>query len=360
MAEIWHSLHWPTFTYDKAKTEQLLAQSAQAVGQVVGLVDGLGKAEQDDLRMSQIAQEAIASFRIEGVSLDPGAVEASVIASLKHRNQAAISRRSDAVVELMLDARTTRAPMTQELVCGWHRLLFFGIEVEDLGEWRSFELEIVRSATAGTQDVLYKAPPPDRIADEMAVFFDWLNRPDDTPTAVRAALAHLWFESIHPFSDGNGRIGRALIEYVFAGTNALPFSFSRQVERDKKAYYQALQDGRTEGQGGIDATAFVTWFLQTLLAAATHSKEEARFIVRKNQFFWRFADVLTGRQMAVLEKLFEQGADRVGQGVSSKSYCRIANVSTATSTRDLSAMEKADALRRSEAGGRSTLYWVNF
>ena len=144
-------------------------------------------------------------------------------------------------------------------------MLFFGIEVEDLGRWRQFDIDIVRSAAAGLNDILYKAPPPDRVDAEMSAFIDWLNDKPEMPAPIIAAIAHLWFESIHPFSDGNGRVGRAVIEYVFANrSRALPFSLSRQIEKDKKAYYNALQDGRKAGKGAIDATAFVVWFLTTL------------------------------------------------------------------------------------------------
>ena len=182
-------------------------------------------------------QEAIASFRIAGVALDAAEVETSVVASLKHRGRAEFSRRSEAVAVLMQEARSSKGPMDTETLCAWHRLLFTGIEVEDPGRWRSYGIEIVRSATAGSNDVLYTAPPLERVAAEMARFFAWLNSPQDQPVAVKAALAHLWFETIHRFSDGNGR---ALIEHVFAGSRALPFSFSRQVERDDRVARIAL------------------------------------------------------------------------------------------------------------------------
>jgi Fic family protein len=292
---------------------------------------------------------------------DPAEIEASVIASLKHRDRAALSRRSDAIVELMVAARQAEDPLTRETLWEWHRLLFFGIEVEDLGRWRPFEIDIVRSAAAGSNDILYKAPPPDRVDAEMSAFIDWLNAKPEMPVPVVAAIAHLWFESIHPFSDGNGRVGRAVIEYVFASrSRALPFSLSRQIEKDKKAYYAALQDGRKAGRGAIDATAFVVWFLATLKSAADAGRDEAHFLVRRNQFFLRFGDVMSERQKSVLQTLFAQGKGRLEQGLSAKSYSKIANVSGPTATRDLGGMERTGALSRSESGGRSTVYWIDF
>lgn len=356
MKHIWETPYWPNFGYDHAATETALAQAVAMIGETSGLIAGLSKADQEHLQLSQIVREAMASFGIEGVTLDEAQIEASVIASLKHRNQGPVGHRSDAVARLMLSARETRGPLVAETLFDWHRLLFFGIEVEDLGRWRSFEIEIVRSASAGSHEVLYKAPPPADVPSEMDRFFEWLNTELGLPVSVRAALAHLWFESIHPFSDGNGRIGRALIEYVFACEHPLPFSFSRQVEADKKAYYAALQAGRREGRGMVDATAFVLWFLQTLVSAASGAREEAIFLVRRNQFFLAHAKDLSVREEKVLRKLFDQGAERLAQGLSARSYCKIANVSSATATRDLLALEQRGILQRSTAAGRSTVY----
>ncbi|MBQ4809466.1 Fic family protein [Phaeobacter sp. HS012] len=361
MSQIWQTPAWPRFGYDHAGIEPDLARAAEAVGEVTGLVHGLTPQEQEDLLLRQIVQEAMASFGIEGVALDASEIEASVVASLRHRDRAAISRRSDAVAELMLTARRADQPLDSARILTWHRLLFTGMEVEDLGRWRRFEMEIVRSATAGPGDVLYKAPPPDRLEAEMAQFLDWVNADQGLPVAVKAALAHLWFESIHPLSDGNGRIGRALIEHVFARNRALPFSLSRQVERDKKAYYAALQAGRKEGATGmIDATEFVLWFLRTLRRAAASARDEAGFILRRNQFFLRYGPMLNDRQAHALRLLFEQGPERLAVGLSAKSYRKITKTSPATATRDLRALEAAGVVTRMEAGGRSTAYAIQF
>jgi Fic family protein len=360
MKHIWQSTLWPKFDYDRKAAEPHLAAAVEAMGEVSGLQAGLDQRDLEELRLSHIVQEALASFGIEGVALDPAEIEASVIASLNHRDRAAFSRRSDAIVELMVAARQADGPLTKQILWEWHRLLFFGIEVEDLGRWRQFEIDIVRSAAAGSNDILYKAPPPDRVDAEMSAFIDWLNDKPEMPAAIVASIAHLWFESVHPFSDGNGRVGRAVIEYVFASrARALPFSLSRQIEKDKKAYYAALQDGRKMGRGAIDATAFIVWFLTTLKSAADAGRDEAHFLVRRNQFFMRFGDVMSERQKAVLQTIFAQGRGRLEQGISAKSYSKIGRVSGPTATRDLGAMERAGALRRSESGGRSTVYWIN-
>jgi Fic family protein len=358
MTYIWQSAHWPNFTHDPAIIAPHLAAAMRALGEVAGLRAGMNADDLEELNRRQIVQEALSSFEIEGVTLDAAEIEASVIASLKHRDKAAFGRRSDAIVELMLAARDAQGPLTARMLCDWHRLLFHGIEIEDLGRWRSFDIEIVRSAAAGHADVLYKGPPAGDVAEQMDVFLDWLGQDTQLPVPVRAAIGHLWFESIHPFSDGNGRIGRALIEHAFGCEQPLPFTLSRQIERDKRGYYAALQAARIEGRGGIDATAFVVWFLDALTAAADAGRAEALFLVRRNHFFAKRADVLNARQRKALEAIFAQGLERVAQGLSAKSYRKITGAAPATATRDLAALEGARVLRRSQAGGRSTQYEV--
>ncbi len=356
MAQIWQSGRWPNFVYDSAAVEPHLANAMQIFGEVQGVQAGIDPNDLAELRRMQIVQEALASFEIEGVSLSQDEIEASVIASIRHREGAAISRRSDAIVSLMMAARNMKTSVTEQHLCDWHRLLFYGIEVENLGAWRSFDIEIVRSASAGSHDVLYKAPPPDLVPSYMHDFIAWLTDETALPIPIRAAIAHLWFESIHPFSDGNGRIGRALIEAVFAVSNPLPFSFSRQIEKEKRDYYAALQAGRQEGRGGIDATPFVVWFLQSLTRAAEAGRAEAMFLVRRNRFFARYAADLNSRQHKALTALFSQGPERVALGLSAKSYRKITKTTAPTATRDLSWLEQAGMLKRSAAGGRSTSY----
>lgn len=356
MREIWQSPLWPDITYDPAAVMASLALATESLGDIGGMFEGLTPPDREAMRLHQIVQEVVASFGIEGVALDADQIEASVVASMAAREKGAANRRSDAIAQVMLAAREGRAPLTADRLKEWHRQLFTGIEVEDLGRWRSHDIEIVRSAVAGRDDVLFRAPPPDRLEQEMASFLGWLNAPSATPLPIRAALAHLWFETVHPFSDGNGRLGRAIIEHVFATGRALPFSLSRQIEREKKAYYEALQAGRREGQGAVDATAFVLWFLGCLIRAASHARAEIGFLLRRNHYLAQWRGKLSERQVQVLQTLCAQGPERVAQGISAASYARIAKVSSATATRDLGAMEAAGAVQRSNEGGRSTRY----
>ncbi|MBL1435050.1 MAG: Fic family protein [Rhodobacteraceae bacterium] len=354
MTEIWQTSCWPHFTYNEALAAPLLLEIATRQGELTGLQAGLAPAEREEIILQAMTREAVHSFGIEGVKLDAVEIEVSVVASMKARSFGAVTRRSDAVAELMLDARTGGA-LNAERLMRWHRLLFHGMEVEDLGAWRGFDLVIAKSARADREEVLYNPLPHERVADEMAAFLGWLAT-DTSPLPIRAALAHLWFESIHPFSDGNGRIGRAIIELVFSQEAALPFSLSRQIEAEKKAYYTALQAGRVAHDGQIDATAFVQWFLGAVLSAGKVASDEVWFLVQRNRYFMEYRS-MSARQEMVLRHLFSMGAARVALGVSAKAYGKISGVSAATATRDLVALEGQGALRRSAEGGRSTRYF---
>jgi Fic family protein len=351
--EIWQTLGWPNFRHDAAATEGPLATFSARLGTIHGLQAALTADERRETFLRAITIEAVASFAIEGAALRAEEIETSVVASLAHRG-AEPQRRTDAIAALMLDAREGQGGLDERRMFQWHRLLFHGVELEDKGCWRSFPIVIVRSAAAGREDVLYTAPPAEAVPAMMAAFLSALTI-DRRAVPIRAALAHLWFESIHPFSDGNGRIGRALVEHVFAREAALPFSLSRQIEADKQGYYAALQAGRTSAGDHIDATAFVLWFLARLTAGIDEAEAEARFLVARNSFFLRFP-TLPPRAEKVLRRLFAEGPRRVSEGISAAPYSRIAGVSLATATRDLAELEAAGVTLRGSEGGRSTRY----
>ena len=168
-----------------------LAQATQAIGEVAGLKAGLEASDLEAFNRKQVVQEALSTFEIEGATLNAEEIEASVIASLNHRDNAAFGRRSDAIAALMLAARTSDKSLDTKALRDWRRMLFHGIEVEDLGRWRSFDIEIVRSAAAGSRDVLYKGPPPENLEVEMAKFLTWLGSDATQALPIRAAIAHL-------------------------------------------------------------------------------------------------------------------------------------------------------------------------
>ncbi|GHA61826.1 cell division protein Fic [Amylibacter ulvae] len=358
MTEIWESPYWPNFGVDNNVVEPYLARLSHGLGRVHGVHAGLSPADREQILLREIAQEAVHSFGIEGVTLRAQDIQQSVIASMAGRNLDGATRRSDRVAQMMLEARDPKTKLDEQTLCRWHHLLFAHTEAEDLGRWRQSEMVIVKSARADREEILYNAIPAASVGDAMKNWVAGANSHQGRSVPVFAALMHLWFESIHPFSDGNGRIGRAIVENIFAKTDALPFSMSRQIESDKTGYYAALQAGRVLGEGQIDATAFVVWFLQCLETAAERGLQEALFLTHRNQFFARFVAQMNDRQIQVLQNLFGQGPTRVDLGISNKSYVKIAKTSVATATRDLNELVKIGALNKSGAGGRSTVYQI--
>jgi Fic family protein len=354
MANVWQSIHWPSFMHDPQGTEAALAAFYLCLGRVSGLQEALSPDEQRKALLHALTGEAVASFRIEGDTLSAPQVEVSLAAMLANNN-AKPQHRSDAVAALSLEARVGQGALNADRLHRWHALLFLGVELEEKARWRSDEMVIVKSAKGGKEEVFYTAPPPEQVPRDMEAFLDWLYREQALPVPIRAALAHLWFESIHPYGDGSGLVGRAIVAHVFAREVATPMSLSRQIEADRRGYYMAMHAGRQVSRGGIDGTEFVLWFLERLTAGLAEDEAGARFLVRRNRFFLRF-NALSPRAEHVLRELFAEGPDRVAQGLSAGPYAEMAGVSAATATRDLTELETIGALVRGQGGGRSTRY----
>ena len=339
MRDIWQSPFWPKLTFDAGAVAPILAATTESIGEISGMLAGLPPTARVELRRHHLTQEAVSSFAMEGITLDP--------------RQA---RRG--VAGVLLEARQGRLPLTADRLQDWHRQLFSAAEIEDRGAWRGHDIDILYRTGQG--EARFRAPPPARLHTEMAALLGWLNHPPQMPAILRAALAHLWFDTIQPFSDGNGQMARVLIDHILATGRALPFSLSRQMAQEQAAYYGALQAGRREGQGAVDATAFVIWFLGCVRRAAEQAGAELAFLLRRSHFLTAWRDRLSPRQIGVLETLFAQGEGAIAEGLTAAGFARIADVSGATATRDLVAMTAAGALQRSAAGGRSTRYWLRF
>ena len=354
MAEIWQSPLWPRFRHDSQRTEAALAAFALRLGRVTGLQSALSPDEQHAAFVHDLSREAVASASVDGITMAVDDI-ATAARAVRASPGAAPQNPADAVATLMLDARMGQGPLTDERLHHWHALSFHNEALEEKAQWRTSEVEIVFSTRSGREDVFYTAPPPAQVPGDMAAFLAWLNRTDQQPAPLRAALAHLWFESIHPYSDGSGRVGRAIVDYVVARDMAPPFSLSHQIMADKRGYYAALRASRLEGAGGIDGTEFVLWFLDRLNADMAATETDARFLLARNEYFRRF-QALPPRAETLLRRLFAAGPDRLAQGLSAGQYATFASVSAATATRDLAELEATGALQRGPKGGRSTRY----
>ena len=364
---IWQTKAWPKFHCDMGQLQSALSDLMQALGKISGLHETLTLDERHQALAWEIGQEAVASYAIEGEQLDFQSVSSSVMASLDHHNRHHLDNRTPHIAQLMLDAREIQAPMSEERLFLWHRMMFYGQKyrtVRDVGRWQSGNMAIV-SGSIGKYITEYEAPPPEQVANEMQTFIDWLNTDTQYPLPIKAAIGHLWFESIHPFEDGNGRTGRLLIEYVLGGISSepLPLSPSKAILKERRDYYahlKAAQISKDTQASHIDATSFVLWLLKVLKVAADDALLELAFLIRRNGFFYAFSDAMTERQKLTLKRLFEEGRQRVEQGISRKPYAKMAGVSIETAGRDINDLLAKNVLLPSEAKGRATAYKLNF
>ncbi len=338
----WQQPDWPHFRYDLTGIEETLFTLAEKTGRASGLLKGLTADAQLEATIEMMVVEAIKTSAIEGELLSRNDVMSSMRKNLGlETGHLSGDKRAQGTAALMLAVRNSFvAPLSGKTLFEWHRLIMTGHRHVAAEQWRTYtEPMQVVSGAVGHEQVHFEAPPSSHIPSEMAQFVQWFNEtaPDGSKeirkAAVRSALAHLYFESIHPFEDGNGRIGRALSEKVLSqglGRPAL-LSLSRAIEAKRSDYYDALK----EGQQSNDITSWITWFVNIVLEAQAQAEELLDFTLGKTRLFDRVRDHLNNRQMQIIRRMLEEGPDGFEGGMSAKKYMTITGASKATATRDL-------------------------
>lgn len=364
MSYNWQQPDWPHFRYDLSGIEEALFTLAEKTGRASGLLKGLTAAAQLETTIEMMVVEAIKTSAIEGELLSRKDVMSSMRKNLGlETGHLSGDKRAQGTAALMLAVRNSfAAPLSDETLFEWHRLIMTGHRHVAAGQWRTHaEPMQVVSGAVGHEQVHFEAPPSSRIPEEMPRFIQWFNETSPgrskeiRKAAVRSALAHLYFESIHPFEDGNGRVGRALSEKVLSqglGRPAL-LSLSRAIEAKRNDYYDALQ----EGQQSNDVTSWITWFVNIVLEAQAQAEELIDFTVKKTRLFDRARDQLNDRQMQILRRMLEEGPDGFEGGMSAKKYMTITGASKATATRDLQELVEKGVFAPT-GGGRSTHYQI--
>ncbi len=309
--------------------------------------------------------EVIATAAIEGEKLDMNHVRSSVLRKLGIGDSGRSSRHVDGLVDLMHDAlQNFSVPLDADRLFRWQSALFpggtSGIKRIQVGQYRTFAdaMQIV-SGRPGHEVVHYLAPDAANVAAEMERFLAWFNAPGDEDGIVRAAIAHLWFETIHPFEDGNGRVGRAVMDMAIAQDVRSPirlYSMSRQLDENRTAYYDALNAAQ---KGDGDITSWVQWFATQFAEACIKSERLIDQALEKARYWSAHADArLNERQRKVLQKLLDAGDGGFLGGLSAHKYCKITGASKATATRDLADLLQREALF-SKGRGKATKYYVN-
>jgi Fic family protein len=388
---IWQHPAWPQLTFDATVLALALDQARLEQGRLLGLLSAIGLEQANAVQRDLWVQEALATAAIEGEQLNLESLRSSVAHRLSLADAPGADRSAEGLVQVMGDALSNHtAALNLDRLCRWQSALFpggtSGIARIAVGRVRDHAdaMQIV-SGALGREAVHYEAPPSAHVTAEMARLLAWFEstRPAADISAVngiaRAALVHLWFESIHPFEDGNGRLGRALADMALAqdmhaqDAQADPalvrvYGMAHQMLKSRAAYYDALNyaqrlRGIAPEASAIDATPWVLWFVQTFTRACIASQAVVRDAADKAQFRLRAAQCQTNeRQRKVLERLLEAGHVGSGGGflggLSSDKYAKITNTSKATATRDLADL-LANDLIRVEGVGKATRYAVN-
>lgn len=364
----WQQNDWPHFSFSLESIGDELLLFSEKVGRVSGIMEGLPEQSREDVIIEIMLAEAMKTSAIEGEFPDRNDVLSSIRKNLGlHISVTHIKDKSAVGLgELMIDVRNSfREELTTEKLLFWHRLLMGTSKAIEIGQWRTHSEPMqVISGPIGKQKVHYEAPPSSVVPAAMQSFIDWFNLTapgGDAPiknAPVRAAIAHLYFETIHTFEDGNGRIGRAIAEKALSQTIGRPvvMSLSKTIEANKKAYYDALE----KAQRSNEITAWIKYFVFTILTAQLEAEKQIVFTLQKARFFDRYKDQCNERQLTVIKRMLEEGPDGFIGGMNARKYIGITKTSKATATRDMQQLLESGAfVLAGKAGGRSTSYRLN-
>lgn len=362
---IWQASDWSNWRFDLAALAGPMAEASRAQGLLMGRLADVGMALRDQASLSALTEDVVKTSEIEGETLNVESVRSSIARRLgvDIGALAPVDRHVEGVVEMVIDATANcNALLTRQRLFGWHAALFptgySGLAKLNVATWRddaSGPMQVV-SGPVSRQRVHFEAPPADRLEAETSRFLDWVNATPNEPPLIKAGLGHLWFVTLHPFDDGNGRIARAIGDLLLARADGSPqrfYSLSAQIQREREAYYDILE--RTQKRS-MDVTAWLVWFLDALHRAVDQAQITLDAVLSKAHFWQRWATMpLNKRQVKLLNKLLD-GFE--GKLTSSK-WAAIAQCSPDTALRDINDLLTRGVLRKTDAGGRSTRYELN-
>ncbi|MCM1029950.1 MAG: Fic family protein [Oscillibacter sp.] len=357
---IWQRPEWPNFRWDSDKLLAPLAHLNHLHGLLTGQMLLLGFDDRSETQLKALTNELLNSSEIEGIMLNADSVRSSIARKLglDTNKQLTENHYVESLVDIMLDATThPRESLTDERLFGWHCALFptgrSGIYKITIGDWRQGEepMQVV-SGALGHEKVHYEAPPSITVPEEMTRFIQWCNT-NTQPPFIKAAIAHLWFVTIHPFDDGNGRLGRTITDMFLSEmdkNNARFYSMSAEINRNKKSYYDILERSQ---KGSMDITEWLLWFFDCLEKALLRTQHTITHTLQKAVFWDKFHEVpVNERQRKIINRLWD-GFE--GKLTSSK-WAKICNCSPDTALRDINDLISKGMLRDSGEGGRSTNY----
>lgn len=360
---IYQQPDWPQFHWNREELDQLLAKVRHHQGKLLGRMESLGFTLQTEASLKTLTLDVLKSSEIEGEILDPEQVRSSIARKLGMDIAGLVpaDRNVEGIVEMMLDATQNHTDLlTSERLFNWHAALFptgrSGMQKIVVGRWRNNTkddpMQVV-SGAMGKEKVHYQAPDAEALKKEMKRFCDWFNKENNIDPVLKAAIAHVWFITIHPFDDGNGRIARAITDKQLAradGTAQRFYSMSAQIRKERSDYYEVLE--KTQ-KGSVDITAWIKWFLTCLNKSLTNTDESLGLVLNKAKFWEKHrASRFNERQKLLINKLLN-GFD--GKLNTSK-WAKITKVSQDTALRDVQDLVERNILVKESVGGRSTNY----
>lgn len=356
---------WPNFKWDNDILLPYVSKVRNLQGRLIGRMESIGFQLREEAVLETITEDVIKSSEIEGEFLNPKEVRSSVARRLGMEISGLPNTSIDVegVVEMMLDAtQKYKDHLTKDRLCGWHAALFptgrSGMHKITVGEWRNDlqgPMQVI-SGPMGKEKVHYVAPESSRLEGEMKRFLNWFNTDEDMEPVIKSAVAHLWFVSIHPFDDGNGRIARAIADSQLARadrTNQRFYSMSAQIMKSKNEYYDKLESTQ---KGSLDISQWLVWYFERLIDALEATNETLSKILIKAKFWEQHQNThFNARQIMMINRL--QG-DFVGKLHSSK-WANMTKVHRDTALRDIQDLVDKGILSESGEGGRSTNYILN-
>lgn len=355
--------NWTSFRWDKDKITELLARTNKAIGFLAGRLSTIGFDNQMAATVESVTHDVVSSSEIEGITLNTAEVRSSVARKLGVNvpETKEPTHYIDGVVEMMLDAtQNYSTPLTTERLFGWHAALFplgrSGNSTISVGKYRDGGMEVV-SGMFGRERVHYRAPEAERVGEEMDTFLAWLNDPEYTPSLLKSAIAHLRFVSIHPFDDGNGRIGRAISDMILSQADQSKlryFSMSMQISREKKEYYRILESTQ---RGDGDITVWLVWYLECLGRAVETSESMLNGVLSKAMFWKTFSAItVTDRQREILNTYLDGYEGKL----TAKNWAKLAGISLDTAGRDIKDLVSKGMLTAVQGRVRDVSYTINY
>ena len=359
---IYQQDNWPNFIWDIRKLSTLLAEVRNNQGRLIGKMETLGFDLQNEAFLETLTADVLKTNEIEGIIINKEEVRSSIARRLgiDIGGLPSINRDIEGIVDMMFDATNNfDKPLTKKRLFDWHSALFptgrSGMYEIIVGNWRDDSagpMQVV-SGAMGKERIHYQAPTAEEIDKEITIFLNWFNSKTDMDLVLKASIAHLWFVTLHPFEDGNGRIARAITDMLLARSDGLSqrfYSMSAQIQKERKSYYDILENTQ---KGKLDITGWIHWFLQTLQKAILNSEKTLAIVIKKHRFWNTYGTKIKNeRQKKILNGLL----DGFTGDLTTSKWAKITKCSQDTALRDIQDLIDKGILIKSSSGGRSTKY----